>query len=136
MCLQWCHVRSLIIHNDHPCLHCLGVIRFARQGEDCSACAHYGGQLCNLTKSAIPAARTCCHHNVNPLQIEVLDLTEENILPMQLILYQVNNLKELFWLVESAPEPIELPNGALQVRMEDLAVPMVYGLPANEWEGV
>ena len=134
MCLQWCHVRSLIVHNDHACLHCERSFRLAKQAEDCSTCAHYAGENCGLTKTAIPAARTCCHHNAILLNVDILELTtEKNILPMQLIQYQVGSLKELFWLVESAPEPLELPNDVLQVRMADLALPMVYGIPSQEW---
>ncbi|HRJ58939.1 MAG TPA: hypothetical protein PLV64_21825 [Anaerolineales bacterium] len=136
MCLQWCHVRSQIINNDHPCFHCPGAIRYAREQEDCSTCRHFAGRTCALTKAPIPDRRTCCHHNSEITRLEVLDLTADNIHPMQLIFHDVPDLEALFWLVESAPEPQVVRPGVVRVRMEDLALPLVYGQPAStEAEG-
>lgn len=133
MCLQWCHVRKLIVHNDHPCFHCPTAIRLAKTDEDCSTCAHYRGQTCAMTGMEIPKQRSCCHHDVETTQLETLELTADNIHPMQLLFHDVQDLEGLFWLVESAPEPKVIRPGVIQVQMEDLAVPFVYGIPASEW---
>ena len=129
MCLQWCHVRQMIVHNDHPCFHCPIAIRDAHRDEDCSTCLHYAGQTCALTKFTIPVQRTCCHHNSTPTMLETLELTSDNIHPMQLVYHNVPDLEALFWTVESAPEPVTIRPGVIQVRMEDLALPLVYGQP-------
>ena len=134
MCLQWCHVRKIIVHNDHPCFHCPTAIRLANADKDCSTCAHFCGQTCALTRMSIPIDRTCCHHNVETTRIETLELTEDNVHPKQLIFHGVKDLEGLFWLVESAPEPKVIRPGVIQVQMEDLAVPFVYGIPAGEWK--
>jgi len=133
MCLQWCHVTKQIIHNDHPCLHCPTAIRLAKAEEDCSTCAHFRGQTCALTAMSIPPHRTCCHHNVKVTLLETLELTTDNLHPWHLIFHQVKDLAELFWLVESAPEPKVIRPGVIEVRMEDLAVPFIYGVPSGEW---
>lgn len=129
MCLQWCHVRQMIIHNDFACFHCPSAIHLAKRDEDCSTCLHYAGQTCALTKSSIPSQRSCCHHNCEITQGNTLELTADNIHPMQLIFHNVPDLEALFWAVESAPEPLVIRPGVIQVQMEDLALPLVYGQP-------
>ena len=133
MCLQWCHVTKQIIHNDHACFHCPTAIRLARENEDCATCTHYRGQTCALTGIAIPAQRNCCHHNVQATPSGTLELTADNIHPMQLIFHLVDDLEQLFWLVESAPEPKVIRPGVIQVQLDDLAVPFVYGVPISAW---
>jgi hypothetical protein len=133
MCLQWCHVTQQIVHNDHPCFHCPSFIRFAKTNEDCSTCAHFRGQTCALTRVLIPAQRNCCHHNVKVTEPGPLRLTSKNIDPIQLIFHQVSDIEQLFWLVESAPEPKVIRRGVIEVQLDDLALPFVYGLPADEW---
>ena len=134
MCLQWCHVTRQIVHNDYPCFHCPPEIRFAQIELDCSTCAHYGGMNCALTAMSIPSQRNCCHHNAIQTPMGMLELNMDNIHADQLAFHQVRDLEELFWLVESAPEPNMIHPGVVLVNLEDLSVPYVYGLPASEWE--
>ena len=134
MCLQWCHVTHEIVHNDHSCFHCPTAIRLANAEKDCSSCTHFCGLNCALTSLPIPLQRTCCHHNVEATPSGLLELSADNIHPAQLIYHQVKNIEELFWLVESAPEPNVIRPGVIQVQLEDLAVPFVYGVPASEWQ--
>lgn len=133
MCLQWCHVTKQIVHNDHPCFHCPAVIRLAKAEDDCSTCLHFCGLTCALTSVCIPVQRTCCHHNVEATPAGFLELTADDIHPAQLSHHNVKDLEQLFWLVESAPEPRVIRPGVIQVQLEDLSVPFVYGVPANEW---
>lgn len=136
MCLQWCHVRQIVVHNDYACFHCPTAIRLAKREEDCSTCLHYAGQSCALTKSAIPARRTCCHHNSEITDLEILELNSDNIHPMQLIFHYVPDLETLFRVVDSAPEPVLIRPGVIQVRMADLALPLVYGQAMDERAGI
>jgi hypothetical protein len=62
-----------------------------------------------------------------------LELTADNIHPMQLLYHDVKDLEQLFWLVESAPEPQVIRPGVIRVQLDDLSVPFVYGVPAREW---
>jgi len=133
MCLQWCHVTRQVVHNDHACFHCPSAIRLAKINEDCSTCVHFRGLTCALTRVSLPAQRSCCHHNVEATPAGPLELSADHIHPMQLIFHQVADLEQLFWLVESAPEPQLIRPGVILVQLEDLSLPFVYGIPANEW---
>lgn len=136
MCLQWCHVTNQVVDNDYPCLHCPPGIRLAQREHSCSTCQHREGAGCQLTGQRLPLAQSCCHHNArrrNPAAL--LLLTTRNVHPAQLALHGVGNLEALFWAVESAPEPEVIQANELVVRLADLAVPWVYGLPAEAWPG-
>ena len=133
MCLQWCHVTRQIIDNDHPCFHCDPGVRFGRAREDCATCRHVHGGNCALTAMPIPRERTCCHHNVEPTPIGRLELGREHVSIHVLQAHCARDLEDLFWLVESAPEPKVIRRGVIEVQLDDLALPFVYGLPADEW---
>lgn len=136
MCLQWCHVTDQVVDNDYPCFHCPPEIRLAKRGHSCQTCQHRVGAGCQLTGHRLPLSQSCCHHNVrrrNPAAL--LLLTDRNVHPVQLALHQAENLEALFWAVESAPEPEVLQPNEIVVRLADLAIPWVYGLPADAWPG-
>jgi len=134
MCLQWCHVTRQIIDNDHPCTHCAPDARFGKTREGCATCRHIRGKTCALSAMPLPEERTCCHHNVEPTPAGRLVLGEEHVSMHVLRTHRARDLVDLFWLVESAPEPKVIGPGMIEVELEDLATPFIYGIPASEWD--
>jgi len=132
VCLQWCHVTEQIVHNDYPCFFCPPEMRLAQIAETCAVCSHHQGERCQLTGQKLPRSQTCCHHNVIP-QRGLMAVTEKNVHPALLLLHQVKTVEQLFWAVETAPEPQVTTAGVVLVAIDDLAVPWVYGLPAYAW---
>jgi hypothetical protein len=49
--------------------------------------------------------------------------------------HQVQTIEQLFWSVETAPEPQVTTGRIVLVSIEELAVPWVYGLPSYAWPG-
>jgi hypothetical protein len=134
MCLQWCHVRQVVIDNDLPCtLQCPAAIRTAHQADTCDTCRHkQGDDLCALTHESLPAARTCCHWNVQPNLPERIELRFEDIAPELRAAYRAQSLADIFNMVDSAPD---LQDGAMTFETDAsfLSVPLVYGVCAACW---
>jgi hypothetical protein len=134
MCLQWCHVTSQVLNNHFACEHCPASIRDAKVGRVCDTCQHRQGETCTLTKQALPQARSCCHHDAQ-ISGGKVSITLANVPASLLDAMQVTTLEDLFWAVESAPEPelVDDDPNHLMLDLQDLAVPFIYGLPADEW---
>lgn len=136
MCLQFCHVRGWLIDNDVPCWECpaYGVPPAA----SCDTCVHRregeAGPFCGVTKLALPYAGGCCHHNasVNTVQIAV-PLDELAVAPWVLAAHHAATPAALLADHHSAPE-LELRDGRAWLRLDELAVPFVYGVTADAWE--
>ncbi len=137
MCLQWCHVRGWVIDNDVPCWECpaYGQPPVA----SCDTCIHRregeAGPMCALTKLALPYAGGCCHHNVDlraGAQIAV-PLDELAVAPWVLAVHRATSPAALLADHHSAPE-LELRDGRAWLRLDELAVPFVYGVTADAWE--
>ena len=94
---------------------------------------HRRGDLCALTMMALPRARTCCHWNVALTPDEVLELTNLDVAPGTLETYAVETVAELFETSPTAP-PYEVQEGRVLVRLDELAVPWVYGIGMSAWE--
>jgi len=140
MCLQWCHVRSLLVDNDIPCdLHCREEIRFAHQDRKCRSCTHCqpGDEvdLCLLTHEITPLTESCCHWNVTLEGGEVLLILGETVSLALAQAHGVENTKQIFEMVETAPDlDKKTPEEGIPIRIEELSVPLVYGLIATAWD--
>ena len=134
MCLQWCHVTEQIVNNDYPCFFCPPEIRLAMSAETCGTCSHRCGERCQLTGQNTPHSEFCCHFEVIP-QHGLRALTEKSVHPALMQVHQVETIEQLFWAVETAPEPQVTTGGVVLVSIEELAVPWVYGLPSYAWPG-
>lgn len=146
MCLQWCHRRMQVIDNDLACApYCpFGDLYHpdapAPEGDvACATCVHrHGageGAWCGLTRSPLPMHRRCCHHNVSPT-----DLTQTRVVrtadcaPWTLWMHGVATAQELFAVSDTAPPGTARGDGAVEVSLDALSVPLVYGAPAAWWD--
>ncbi len=137
MCLQWCHVRDVLIDNDLPCaLLCPDAIRLAHTGDTCDTCRHYQNGLCALTRERPPLARTCCHWNAAPAAFDYVVLRlGVNVPPELAAAHGVQTTRDIFDVVDSAPElPPETPADGFYLDARNLVVPLVYGVCADCWE--
>ena len=139
MCLQWCHVRGLLVDNDIPCEQlCPDAIRLARQEENCRNCTHYQAgeiSLCLLTHEITPLAESCCHWNVAIQSGEVLLVLGETVPRALAQAHGVENTCQIFEMVETAPELEEntLSEG-IPMLIEEMAVPLIYGVLSTDWD--
>lgn len=96
--------------------------------------------MCGLTRATLPPAQTCCHWNVALETRAMLTLTLPDIAPNAMDYHRARTVAELFDRSDSAPvyQRVEdsTPHGVIRVALADLAVPLVYGLPAGDWERV
>ena len=60
-------------------------------------------------------------------------VTGKNVHPALMQVHQVKTVEQLFWAVESAPEPHVTTGGVVLVPIEELAIPWIYGLPVYAW---
>jgi len=140
MCLQWCHVRSLLVDNDIPCeLLCPTEIRLAQEDKSCRTCSHYqpAGEvdLCLLTHEITPLAENCCHRNAAIEGGEVLLVLGKTVPEALAKAHGVESTAQIFEMVETAPELEEnTPEEGISIRIEELSVPLVYGLIATAWD--
>lgn len=139
MCLQWCHVRSVLIDNDIPCTQlCPDAIRLAQQEKRCLDCSHYQPDqvgLCLLTHEIAPLAETCCHWNATVRQGEVTLVLGENV-PIALTqAHGVATTAQIFEMVDTAPElTADAPEDGIVMTIEEMTVPLVYGVVSTDWD--
>ena len=137
MCLQWCHVRDMLIDNDLPCkAQCPASVRLAHAQKRCNTCRHYQDGLCALTHEIVPLAETCCHWNAFPRSGTVTLRLGQTVSPVLLALHGAASVREIFDIVDTAPVlPKGTPEDGFPVHIErDLAVPLVYGVTALDWD--
>jgi hypothetical protein len=90
--------------------------------------------MCALTKLALPYARSCCHHNANLTVTQIaVALDDLAVAPWVLALHHAATPAALLADHHSAPE-LELHDGQAYLRLDELAVPFVYGVTADSWE--
>lgn len=136
MCLQMCHVTRQVIDNDLPCDHC--AVRLAHASKQCVTCRHCRQRagrppVCRLTRQSLPAAQTCCHWNADTLAGRVV-LDAEDIAPGVMAYHGAGTVAELFGVVTTAtPNFTALAGGGVEVDMDELARPVIYGVVASEW---
>lgn len=140
MCLQWCHTTKRLIDNDLPCLDCTHFPQHgAPAGESCATCIHRVASedtapFCGLSKAPIPLRAHCCHWNVERESRPILLLSDADVAPGVLDMWGVTSIAALFAHSDSAPEVSVEGDGRVQVALDDLAIPLVYGVPAAHWE--
>ena len=139
MCLQWCHVRGLLVDNDIPCEQlCPDAIRLARQEENCRSCTHcQPGEfdLCLLTHEITPLAKSCCHWNATIQRGEVLLILGKTVPRALAQAHGVESTRQIFEMVDTAPELEEnTPAEGISMRIEEMAVPLVYGILSIDWD--
>lgn len=138
MCLQWCHVRGIVLDNDLPCaLWCPENIRLAQQGKRCPDCLHYRAGTCALTAMQTPLAQTCCHFNapLRPPGTQVRLKLGDTVPPDLLRAHGIQTVAELFQVVESAPDlPPDASPDDILLDAHHLSLPLVYGVRARCWD--
>jgi hypothetical protein len=140
MCLQWCHVRSILVDNDIPCsMLCPDTIRLAQAEKNCRSCTHCqpgdGCDLCLLTHEITPLAENCCHWNAAIEGGEVLLVLGKTVSKALAKAHGVESTAQIFEMVDTAPELEEnAPEEGIPIRIEELSVPLVYGLIASAWD--
>lgn len=139
MCLQWCHVRRLVIDNDVSCAGFCALGRALPADWSCATCRHHvvregRGGLCGLTHLDRPRQGACCHYAVELTSADDrMWLGREHLAPTVRTRPMSRTAAEAFELSETAPEVERDAAGRVRVRLKDLAVPDVYGLPSREW---
>ncbi len=137
MCLQWCHVRSWLIDNDLPCMECdHGEADRLPVAWTCVSCTHViarDGQagMCNLTRETLPLAGRCCHWCAELTPAVSLALSTDQLAPW---LAEAGEVVEVFAASPSAPPIAFDAAGRVVVAIDDLSVPLVYGVPALDWD--
>src|SRR6266498_3050234 len=137
MCLQWCHVRSWLIDNDLSCTGCdRSEPDLLPAAWSCASCTHliaHDGQarICGLTRETLPLAGRCCHWSAELTSSAALALSATELAPW---LAEAGDAAEVFAASSSAP-PISFgAAGQVIVAIDDLSVPLVYGVPAPDWD--
>ncbi len=139
MCLQWCHVRGVLVDNDIACEKlCPPDIRLAQREKRCTDCRHHeAGQigLCLLTNEITPLAETCCHWNA-PLWSGAVRLVLGETVPVALAAaHGVESTAQIFEMVDTAPElAADTPEEGIVMEIEAMAVPLVYGVVSLDWD--
>ena len=139
MCLQWCHVRGLLVDNDISCAQlCPNAIRLAQREKNCRNCTHFQSSevgLCLLTHEITPLAENCCHWNASIQSGDVLLVLGETVPSALAQAHGVESTSQIFEMVDTAPELEEnTPPEGISMHIEEMAVPLVYGLKAADWD--
>lgn len=140
MCLQWCHVRRLLIDNDLPCSGCTRFPAFLLpQEESCQSCQHRREQdgkpaFCSLSQMPLPKAGRCCHWNAEVDTRQIVQLTTADVAPDVLTIWGVDTVAALFQHSDTAPDYEREGSESIRVNLDDLALPFIYGVPAAQWE--
>jgi len=115
-------------------LWCADDIRLAHAAETCDTCRHYHAGVCALTRERVPLARTCCHHNAEPQRGTVILRLGENV-PLDLArAHGAASVRQIFDRVDSAPDMSGAPEDEIEWRIEEMSVPLVYGVRASCWD--
>jgi hypothetical protein len=141
MCLTWCHVRQRVFNSDVSCdCHCPSTIRLAHVGRTCQSCEHMISRglqrpLCGLTRQPTPYANSCCHWDAT-ISTGVRFVGPTDLVDGLLEATEVSSTALLFmesWLADGAPE-VQPEGDGVYLRVEELALPEVYGVPAYQWD--
>jgi len=135
MCLQWCHVRSWLIDNDLPCTGCdRGDANLLPGTWSCATCQHQrtpagAAPICGLTCETQPLIDRCCHWQAQPLADHtMLRLADTDVAP-----WLPDDVISLFAASSSAPD-VSQEADRVVVALRDLSVPLLYGVPAEDWD--
>jgi hypothetical protein len=81
-----------------------------------------------LTHETLPLAGRCCHWQSEVTPATVVQIGDADIAP-----WLHGSAIDVFAESPSAP-PITFADGQIVVALDDWSVPLVYGVPADEWE--
>lgn len=139
MCLQWCHTTHQLIDNDIPCTHCV-LSQAPRPDQRCDRCRHRVERdgkppMCRLTSMGLPLSGGCCHANVvsDTPDSGIMWLDTDDVAPSALAHHRVTTIAALFERSPTAPD-YTVTASVVEVNIEDLARPEVYGVPAPDWD--
>jgi hypothetical protein len=140
MCLQWCHATHQLIDNDISCTHCV-LFGGLRPDQCCDTCRHRverdgKSPMCRLTRMGLPLAGGCCHANVIPDAPDggIMWLDTDDVAPSALAHHRVTTIAALLERSPTAPDYTPTVDGGIEVNIDDLARPEVYGVPAPDWD--
>ena len=131
MCVSLCHKRQMLYFNHEDCLpvQCPFTVPMGR----CTDCRHRRGDLCGLTRAALPAASGCCHFNVALYAGDTLPATPETI-----ALLGQRPGESIETTLDAYDVYYEVSGtGVVSVPIDDLAIPDIYGQgtePEEEFE--
>ena len=137
MCLQWCHVQCWLINNDLPCTGCpSGDPQRLPAPLACATCTQHVAQagtrgICMLTREQVPLAGRCCHWNADAQTTSPLVLGTADLAPW---LHAPRGVAGVFDDSETAPEVAVDAQQRVTVNLDDLSVPLVYGVPSADWD--
>ena len=140
MCLQWCHATHQLIDNDIACTHCV-LSGALRPDQCCDTCCHRVERdgkppMCRLTSMGLPLSGGCCHANIVPDTPDdgIMWLDTDDVAPSALAHHRVPSIAALFERSPTAPGYTPTVDGGVEVNIDDLARPEVYGVPAPDWD--
>jgi hypothetical protein len=140
MCLQWCHATHQLIDNDIACTHCV-LSGALRPDQCCDTCCHRVERdgkppMCRLTSMGLPLSGGCCHANIVPDTPDdgIMWLDTDDVAPSALAHHRVATIAALFEHSPTAPNYTATVDGGVEVNIENLARPEIYGVPAPDWD--
>ncbi len=137
MCLQWCHRQGWLINNDVICESCDYRDPQWLPGQfACATCAHHVERpetdgACILTREGTPFVGRCCHWNVVPNPAITLVLSNAELAPW---LAGPRGVAGVFDESEIAPDVVVDTQQRVTVNLDELSVPLVYGVPSSDWD--
>lgn len=97
-----------------------------------SPCAGGENTVVRPEQSAAAPWQHCCHWNAPIETRPILLLTDMHVAPSVLAMWGVASIAILFARSDSAPDVHEDALGRVEVALNDLALPLVYGVPAAQ----
>jgi hypothetical protein len=124
MCLTYCHPCDILFDSDTDDV--CGVCKLNRPaGQSCGACRHEQGEVCALTRAALPSRRWCCHCNADTQhgwRVFAIENTRGSL-----------RRQPLAATLDIYGAEYEAIGGLYRVNLDSLAVPLVYGVPVEHW---
>jgi hypothetical protein len=98
----------------------------------CRDCRHRQGEICGLTRCALPGdGAGCCHYDVEPTSGPQA-VTAEMLMPLSAAAgLDAAGISLLLAELDGAPHTIR--DGMVYVDPDRLGVPEVYGVGENDW---
>lgn len=137
VCLQWCHVQNWLINNDVVCTGC--EYRDPQRLPtpfSCQTCTHRIGQaetagMCELTREHLPVIGRCCHWNAATCSVITLVLKTADLAPW---MDASRGIVGVFDESDTAPDVMIDAEQQVVVNLDDLSIPLVYGVPSPNWD--
>lgn len=124
MCLCYCHNRNILFDSDENDV-CGDCVHNTARGRNCASCMHAAGNICQMSRAALPTRRWCCHHDVTPRR-GWRALTNRDLRGC----LRFNGLAAVLGLYDAEYRE---SGGAVLVNLDALAIPLIYGVPVSHW---